>query len=101
MNGYLTSEDVARMFPAEGGRTTHVNTINAWITRGVKGIRLQAWKPGKRYYTTAEAVQQFLEAIRTAKDSKIDAAASHARKSRARQAAVKKAAKRHGMKNAK
>lgn len=89
-------DEVARMFPAERGDNMHPNTIRSWITKGVHGVRLLAWKPGKRWYTTPEAVQQFLDAIRNAKsdaskDVRID-------NSRQRRRAVKQAAARHGLK---
>jgi len=96
--GLLRAEDVAAMFPTKDGKPMHVYTIHNWITKGLHGVCLTAWKPGKRYYTTTEAVHAFLENVEAAKKAKTKAVASHARPTRTQTAKTQKALSRHGLK---
>ncbi len=38
------------------------DTIAGWITRGVRGIRLEAIRPGRWWKTSVEALQRFADA---------------------------------------
>lgn len=93
---FLTLAQVAEMIPAVHGKT-HANTIASWITKGRDGVYLQAWKPGRCYFTTLEAVQEFLDAIEARRTRRINAVASHTRVSRARIAAANKKLASHGI----
>lgn len=96
MDGYITVADVARLFPADSGKPTHSNTIANWITRGVRGVRLMAWRPGRRYYTTEAAVRQFLDDVRLLREDGISPSAGRDIKAPGRRRAVKPATvKRH------
>jgi len=100
MNGYLTIEDVARLFPSEHGNATHALTICRWIKNGVKGIKLRAYKPGKRYYIKPEWVDEFLEAADDARQGKA-ASEQGRRRNPNRKSAAKRGLARHEMKVAK
>jgi hypothetical protein len=98
MNGYLSVEDVAALFPAEGGKKMHPTTICAWITKGINGVRLEARKPGKRYFIKPEAVEAFLNAVEASRDGKVVQAVASTKRNPARKAAVTKKLQRHGIK---
>src|SRR5437868_2812792 len=54
----LTLTQAARMRPlGRQGRPTHLSTVYRWISRGVRGHRLEAIRLGGSLYTSREAVQ--------------------------------------------
>ena len=44
------------------GYRPHIQTCRRWVKRGVHGIRLEAKFIGGKYYTTLEAVRDFVDA---------------------------------------
>jgi len=40
----------------------HINTVRRWILKGTRGKRLDAKQVGGRWFTTPEAVQEFMDA---------------------------------------
>ncbi len=62
----ITLAEAARLRPlGRNGRATHVATIYRWISRGIRGIRLEALRVGGALFTSREAVQRFAEALTT------------------------------------
>jgi hypothetical protein len=60
----LTLAQAARLRPlGRRGRATHVSTVYRWISRGVRGIRLESIRLGGTLYTSAEAVQRFADRL--------------------------------------
>ena len=39
----------------------HVATLHRWVKRGLNGIRLDAKRVGRRWYTTADALRSFID----------------------------------------
>lgn len=54
--------EASRYFPMRNGRRVHYSTIHRWMTRGVKGNRLESFKVGGVRYTTLEAIRRFTQA---------------------------------------
>lgn len=50
------------VFPHQGERGPHINTMRRWVTRGCNGVRLQAVKVGNQWLTTADWVSEFVAA---------------------------------------
>lgn len=52
----------AAVFVAEttGCRKPHINTVFRWVSKGVRGNRLHAVRVGRTFWTTREAVSDFL-----------------------------------------
>jgi len=60
----LTMAQAARLRPlGRGGRPTHPSTIYRWISRGVRGFRLEGIRLGGTLYTSREALQRFAEKL--------------------------------------
>jgi hypothetical protein len=54
--------------PSRGAERTHISTILRWILTGTKGpggeaVRLEAVRAGRKWLTSREALQRFLEAL--------------------------------------
>lgn len=98
MERYLSVEEVAALLPPEKGRPVHCLTVCRYIKDGCHGVRLQAYRPGRRYFIRPEAVEEFLAASTAARDSQQTAAASNTKRDPARKRKAKKALARHGIK---
>jgi hypothetical protein len=60
----ITLNEAARLRPLRrDGRPTHVSTVYRWISRGVRGVRLEAIRIGGVTYTSREAVQRFADRL--------------------------------------
>jgi hypothetical protein len=61
--------EAAALVPASrGAKATHISTVLRWILTGAKGpggvtVRLEAVRAGRKWLTSREAVQRFLEAL--------------------------------------
>jgi hypothetical protein len=49
--------------PGRKGRPLHPSTIYRWISRGLRGVRLEAIRLGGTLYTSREALQRFAERL--------------------------------------
>lgn len=59
-----TLAEAARKRPAgRNNRPTHVSTVYRWISKGVRGVKLEAIRIGGRLYTSDEALQRFAERL--------------------------------------
>jgi hypothetical protein len=58
----LTLREAAAMLPGP----TSYKTVFEWVSKGYKGIKLEALKLGGRWITSADALQRFAEAITAA-----------------------------------
>jgi hypothetical protein len=66
----VTLVEAARLVPpGRGGRPTHLSTLLRWITRGVRGVRLEAVRLGGRWVTSKEALQRFADRLTTAEQA--------------------------------
>jgi hypothetical protein len=48
---------------ATGSPKPHVSTVNRWARYGVKGVRLQGTRVGAKFWTTADSIAAFLDAL--------------------------------------
>ena len=55
--------------PGRRGRPTHTSMLYRWITRGLRGHRLEAIRLGGQLYTSAEALQRFADRLTAATGS--------------------------------
>jgi hypothetical protein len=52
---------VPRLLPSSAeGKSINLSTVFRWITKGVKGIRLEAVLAGGRWYTSEESLRRFM-----------------------------------------
>ena len=58
----LTLSQASRALPGH----PHVSTLHRWMRRGVRGVRLDAYRIGGRWYTTREALERFVSATTAA-----------------------------------
>ncbi|MBI1347224.1 DUF1580 domain-containing protein [bacterium] len=76
-----------RLTPAQASRLldTHIATTWRYMLHGVRGVRLESWLVGARRYTTAEAVERFLQRLNadTASAAPTQAAVTSRRKRQA------------------
>lgn len=61
------SQVAKRLPPNRGGKPVHVSTVMRWITKGVRGVRLEAVRLGGRWVSTAEALQRFSDCLTAAR----------------------------------
>jgi hypothetical protein len=60
----LALPQAAKLIPSNrNGKGTHVSTVLRWIQKGVKGVRLEATRPGGKWVTSAEALQRFADRL--------------------------------------
>ena len=60
----LPLTQAAKRIPSNhNGKATHVSTLLRWIQKGVKGVRLEATRPGGKWVTSAEALQRFSDRL--------------------------------------
>lgn len=79
--------------PTQAGRRVHLSTALRWVTRGVRGVRLEAVRLGGRWVTSLEALDRFAARL-TAADCRPEhgAAAPHQAATR-----VEEELRRHGL----
>jgi hypothetical protein len=41
----------------------HVNTVRRWADRGVRGVLLKTWRVGGRWFTSEEAILEFIKRL--------------------------------------
>ncbi len=58
----LTLAEVPLHVPRRNGRKVHCSTVYRWVTKGVRGKRLESLFVGGVRYTTVEAIERFLKA---------------------------------------
>ena len=60
----ISLAQAARLRPrGRRGRPLHPSTIYRWISRGIRGIRLEATRFGGTFYTSREAMQRFADRL--------------------------------------
>lgn len=79
---YLSLSQAARKLP----RHPHVSTLHRWRLSGVRGVKLRTCLVGGRRYTTAEWLEEFIDATSAA-----DGAQPATRPSRQREAEISRA----------
>ena len=52
--------EVPRHVPRRNGKKVHYSTVYRWVTKGVRGKRLESVMVGGIRYTTTEAIGRFL-----------------------------------------
>ena len=50
-----------RLPPRSNGKRVHISAVYRWMSRGVRGIKLEVVKVGGSTYTTLEALQRFAD----------------------------------------
>lgn len=56
----ITVDEAAQLFPAKNGSCLHRESVIRRIRSGCNGVRLQAVKNGKCWFTTQEWIAQFM-----------------------------------------
>ena len=59
----LSLSEAAKRVPKVNGRRVHASTIYRWCRRGLKGVRLEYVRIGRRMATSAEALKRFFSAL--------------------------------------
>ncbi|MBI5764298.1 MAG: DUF1580 domain-containing protein [Planctomycetes bacterium] len=60
----LTLREAAKRLPrCRNGRPLHVATLYRWVTRGLRGTRLETIRIGGSRCTSTEALQRFFNAL--------------------------------------
>ena len=59
----LTLSQAARALPAIDGKRVHPSTIFRWIVDGVRGVKLEHVRVGRRICTTEAALTKFMNAL--------------------------------------
>ena len=55
---------VPRILPRQpNGKRVHISAVYRWMSRGVRGVRLEFVMVGGRRYTSVEALQRFAERL--------------------------------------
>ena len=64
----LSLEEVAQRCAPPGSRNKPVqtSTVRKWIREGLRGVRLTAFRWGKSYRVTEDALQEFIRTVRDA-----------------------------------
>jgi hypothetical protein len=73
--------------PRPSGKRVHISACYRWISRGVRGARLEALRIGGTTYTSLEALQRFSRHLENGPAPQVEAPVS----SRARQRAIERA----------
>jgi len=60
---YISLTSAAKLLPPVDGKPLHVSTIYRWAIKGVRGIRLQHVRLGRRILTTEQDLHEFGEAL--------------------------------------
>ncbi len=59
----LPITEVPKILPRRRGKKIAHSTIWRWIAKGVRGVRLEAWRLGGTYYTSPQALEHFAKAL--------------------------------------
>lgn len=59
MSELIPLKEVHNYVPAPGGNKVSLPTVWRWVTLGVKGVRLEAVRYGRRWFTTQAALDTF------------------------------------------
>jgi hypothetical protein len=59
----ITLTQAAKLLPSNNGKRIAVSTLFRWATRGLRGVRLESRRFGRRIYTTPEALDAFGKAL--------------------------------------
>lgn len=62
----LSLTDAARTIPRVGKRRVHCSTLWRWCRKGLRGVRLEYVKIGRRIATSSEALARFFNALAAA-----------------------------------
>jgi hypothetical protein len=89
----LTIDEAAALCP---GRP-HRHTVYRWHLYGIRGKRLDAKKINGRLYTSRDALEAFLDAIQTSRDTFIVTAPDTETKSKQRAARARKRLEKAGI----
>jgi hypothetical protein len=58
-NRELCLADAAMSMPAYCGRKLSSRTVERWIKVGLRGVKLEGWKRGGRWFTSTDALEEF------------------------------------------
>lgn len=60
-NEQLPLSEAALLFPMRNGKHPHRATLRRWHAKGVRGVKLYAFRVGACWFTTRAAVEQFIK----------------------------------------
>ncbi|MBW7866478.1 MAG: DUF1580 domain-containing protein [Candidatus Hydrogenedentes bacterium] len=63
LDGLIPLNQIPHHIPCVNGRRPDVSTCWRWITAGVGGIRLEGRRYGRKWFTTAQALDDFARAL--------------------------------------
>jgi len=79
--------DIPKMLPPRStGKRVHISACYRWITRGIRGVRLEVVRVGGSMYTSREAVARFAAQLSRPGDAARPIAMSHQRQKQIEQA---------------
>lgn len=67
--GILTLSEAVAHLPAPNGKCVSVASLWRWAKKGVKGVRLEHVRVGRRLCTSKEALDRFMKAVTAADDA--------------------------------
>lgn len=76
----LSLTEATRVVPALDGRRPHVSSIWRWCRKGVRGVKLEHLRVGRRVSTSKEALARFYENLANAPDPEPQRPASKSKK---------------------
>ena len=59
----ITLAEAAEHLPRINGRRIHVSSLHRWRVNGIRGIRLETRRLGRRVVTSVEALERFSRAL--------------------------------------
>ena len=62
--------------PRPNGRRVHISAVYRWMSRGVRGVRLESVKVGGSTYTSVEALQRFADRLSEARPGNVPGSAT-------------------------
>ena len=68
--------------PRPNGRRVHISAVYRWMSRGVRGVRLESVKVGGSTYTSVEALQRFADQLTGSESAQPARAATPRRRER-------------------
>ena len=72
----ISLKDAARLAPTFDGNTVHAGSVWRWCRKGIRGIRLEYVRCGRRIATSESAVHRFFEVLAKLDEASIDVQAA-------------------------
>lgn len=74
----ISLKDATKRVPALDGKVIHAGSVWRWCRRGMRGVRLEYVRCGRRIATSEEALHRFFEAVAQTDETSVDLATTGA-----------------------